>query len=250
MIIAIATQKGGTGKTTTSISLSAGLARNHNKKVLLIDIDSQANSSKVLLPNYQQLTEKETIWATILKRNPLPIHSTSIPNLDIVPSHILLSNADVELTTAKDHREARLRHQIESIRNQYDYIFIDCPPTLGWLAINAFTACDKVLAVIEPGYFELDSTVQLNKTLEEVREHFHPDLEMLGYLFTKSDSTNNSRESLKLLRQAYTQKVFKTIIPRATALKDASFNKQDIFQFAPNSKPAHAYSRLIEELFL
>ena len=102
MIIAIATQKGGTGKTTTAISLAAGLARFHDKKVLLIDIDSQANSSKVLISNYQQLEEDQTIWATIINRDPLPIHPTSIPNLDIVPSHILLSNADVELTTAKD----------------------------------------------------------------------------------------------------------------------------------------------------
>ena len=176
MIVAIATQKGGTGKTTTSISLAAGLARYHDKKVLLIDIDSQANSSKVLIPNYQQLEEEQTIWATILHKKPLPIHTTIIPNLDIVPSHILLSNADVELTTAKDHREARLRYQLEPIRAEYDYIFIDCPPALGWPTINAFTASDKVLAVIEPGYFELDSIVQLNKTLEEVKSILHPDL--------------------------------------------------------------------------
>ena len=250
MIIAVATQKGGTGKTTTSISLAAGLARFHDKKVLLIDIDSQANSSKVLISNYQRLEEDQTIWATIINRDPLPIHPTSIQNLDIVPSHILLSNADVELTTAKDHREARLRYQLEPIRDKYDYIFIDCPPALGWPTINAFTASDKVLAVIEPGYFELDSIVQLNKTLEEVKNIFNPELGLLGFLFTKSDSTINSRESLKLLRQAYTHKVCKTIIPRATALKNASFNKQDIFAYEPDSKAAHAYERLIKELFI
>jgi chromosome partitioning protein len=249
MIVSIATQKGGTGKTTTSISLAAGLASLHQKKVLLVDIDSQANSSKVLLPHYQQLKEDQTIWTTILNRNPLPIHQTDIPNLEIVPAHILLSNADVELTTAKDHREARLRHQLEKIRAQYDYIFIDCPPALGWLTINAFTASDKVLAVIEPGYFELDSIAQLNKTLSEVQHIFHPDLSILGYLFTKADSTINSRESLKLLRQAYMGDVCKTIIPRATALKNASFNKQDIFTHDPNSKAADAYKMLIEELF-
>lgn len=107
MVIAIATQKGGTGKTTTSISLASGLARLHEKKVLLVDIDSQANSSKVLLPDYQKLSRDETICTTLLERNPLPIISSSVPGLDIVPSHILLSNTDVELTTAKDHREAR-----------------------------------------------------------------------------------------------------------------------------------------------
>jgi chromosome partitioning protein len=250
MIVSIATQKGGTGKTTTSISLAAGLAQLHKKKVLLIDIDSQANSSKVLLPEYKSLDESQTIWTTIIHRNPLPVHKSSAPNLDIVPSHILLSNADVELTTAKDHREARLRHQLEAIKDQYDYIFIDCPPALGWLTINAFTAADKVLVVVEPGYFELDSIVQLNKTLAEVQEFYNPELDVLGYLFNKSDPTVNSRESLKLLRQAYTNQVCRTIIPRNVSLKDASFNKQSIFDLDPQSKGAQAYQKLIEELFI
>ncbi|MBT3669036.1 MAG: ParA family protein [Chloroflexi bacterium] len=249
MVIAVATQKGGTGKTTTSISLASGLARNYHKKVLLIDIDSQANSSKVLLPDYQSLSREDTICATLLDRNPLPVRRSSVPNLDIVPSHILLSNTDVELTTAKDHREARLKNELDKIKDQYDYIFIDCPPALGWLTINAFTASDSVLAVVEPGYFELESIGQLNKTLSEVREFFHNELRMLGYLFTKADSTVNSRSSLKLLRQTYTDQVMETIIPRNVALKDASFNKQDIFAFSPNSKGALAYQRLIKELF-
>src|SRR2546430_11161087 len=156
MIISIASQKGGTGKTTTSISLAAGLARK-GKKVLLIDIDSQANSSKVLLPHYQTITKDQTIFKTILERQPLPIHKTAIPTLDIVPSHILLSNTDVELTTAKDHREARLKMQLDLIKDHYDYVFIDNPPALGWLTINSFTASDKVLVVVSTGYFELDS---------------------------------------------------------------------------------------------
>src|SRR4051812_9285580 len=105
MIYAIASQKGGVGKTTSSISLSAGIAQK-GKKVLLVDIDSQANSSKVLLPDYQSIPKEDTIFTTILDRKPLPIHKTSIKDLDIVPSHILLSNTDVELTTAIDHREA------------------------------------------------------------------------------------------------------------------------------------------------
>jgi chromosome partitioning protein len=250
MIVAIATQKGGTGKTTTSISLASGLARNHNKKILLIDIDSQANSSKVLLPNYKDFSKDQTIYTTLLNRNPLPISQTSIPGLDIVPGHILLSNADVELTTAKDHREARLKRKLDPIKNQYDHIFIDCPPALGWLTINAFTAADSVLVVVEPGYFELDSIVQLNKTLAEVREFYHPNLRLLGYLFTKSDPTINSRTSLQILRQTYTDQVINTVIPRNVALKDASFNKQDIYAFESKSKGALAYQKLIRELFL
>lgn len=249
MIVAVATQKGGTGKTTTSISLAAGLARFHNKKVLLVDIDSQANSSKVLVPDYRSLPQEKTICATLLERAPLPVLRSTVPNLDIVASHILLSNADIELTIAKDHREARLRDRLWPLRSQYDHILIDCPPALGWLTINAFTAADNVLVVVEPGYFELDSIVQLNKTLAEVSEFYHPSLEILGYLFTKADPTINSRESLKLLRQAYTDKVCRTVIPRIVALKNASFEKQDIFAYEPQSKAALAYQKLIEELF-
>src|SRR5919202_4356742 len=138
MVISIASQKGGTGKTSTSISLAAGLARK-GKQVLLIDIDSQANSSKVLLPQYPQIPKEQTIYTTILERKPLAIHPTALPQLSIVPSHILLSNTDIELTTAKDHREARLKSQLEKIQGQFDYVFIDNPPALGRLTLNSFT---------------------------------------------------------------------------------------------------------------
>jgi chromosome partitioning protein len=250
MIVSVATQKGGTGKTTTSISLAAGLAKLHHKKVLLIDIDSQANSSKVLLPGYRQLSKDETICTTVLNRNPLPVFKSSVEGLDIVPSHILLSNADVELTTAKDHRESRLKDQLDIIKDGYDHIFIDCPPALGWLTINAFTASDTVLVVVEPGYFELDSIVQLNKTLVEVKEFYRPELRVLGYLFNKSDPTVNSRTSLQVLRQTYTDKVAKTVIPRNVDLKDSSFDRKDIFSYNPKSKGALAYQKLIKELFI
>src|SRR5687768_13775017 len=108
MILSVASQKGGTGKTTTSVSLAAGLAR-RGRRTLLIDTDSQANSSKVLLPDYQKIDAAQTLYATILERKPLPIHATSVPNLSIVPAHILLSNTDIELTSAIDHREARVK---------------------------------------------------------------------------------------------------------------------------------------------
>ena len=250
MVIAVATQKGGTGKTTTSISLAAGLAKLHHKKVLLIDIDSQANSSKVLLPEYRSLGSEQTICSTLLQRAPLPIIPSSIPELDIVPAHILLSNADVELTTAKDHREARLKRRLDPIAADYDHVIIDCPPNLSWLTINAFTASDRVLVVVGPGYFELDSIVQISKTIQEVREYFNPDLALLGYLFTMSDPTINSRTSLKILRQTYTDKVCQTVIPRNTDIRDAHFSKQDIFSFNPQAKSAQAYLRLLEELAL
>lgn len=248
MVIAIASQKGGVGKTSTTISLAAGLAR-RGKRVLLLDIDSQANSSKVLIPDYQAINKSDTVYTTIIERKALPIQAALIPNLSIVPSHILLSNTDIELTTAKDHREERLKNQLDPVKHHYDHILIDCPPALSWLTINAFTAADKVMVVIAPGYFELDSIVQISKTIAEVREYFNAGLQLLGYLFTMSDSTLNSKTSLKILRQSYTDAVLKTVIPRNTDLRDAHFNKQDIFSFAPQAKSAEAYDRLINELF-
>ena len=249
MIIAIASQKGGTGKTSTSISLAAGLAHK-GKKVLLVDIDSQANSSKVLLRDYQKLPKDQTIYTTIIERKALPVHQTGIQNLAIVPSHILLSNTDYELTIAKDHREARLKSQLDTIKDQYEYIFIDNPPALGWLTLNSFTASDKVLVVVSPGYFELDSLVQLGNTLGEVREYYNPNLKLLGYLFTMSEPTLNTEASLQILRQTYTEQVLKTVIPRNTDLRDAHFQKQDIFTYNSRAKAALAYNKLIREVFL
>lgn len=248
MVISVASQKGGTGKTTTSISLAAGLAR-RGKRVLLIDIDWQANSSKVLLPDYQSISKEQTIYATILERKSLPLHKTRISNLSVVPSHILLSNTDMELTTAIDHREARLKRELDAVKSDYEFVVIDCPPILSWLTVNAFTASDCVLVVVSPGYFELDSVVQISKTIEEVREYFNPQLTLAGFLFTMSDPTINSETSLRLLRQTYTRQVLTTIIPRNTDIRDAHFNKQDIFTFNPNAKAAQAYDRLIGELF-
>jgi chromosome partitioning protein len=248
MVISIASQKGGVGKTTTSISLAAGLAH-RGKKVLLIDIDSQANSSKVLLPTYQDIKPEQGIYATIIDRKPLPSRPSNLPNLEIVPSHILLSNTDVKLTTAIDHREARLKKELDLVKGQYDYVFIDCPPALSWLTINAFTASDKVLITVSPGYFELDSIVQISKTIQDVREYFNPAIQIAGFLFTMADPTINSTTSLKILRQTYTGSVLNTIIPRNTDIRDAHFNKKDVFTFAPESKSAQAYARLLVELF-
>lgn len=248
MILAVASQKGGTGKTTTSISLAAGLAH-RGKRTLIIDTDSQANSSKVLLPDYPEFTKDRTLFATIIDRKPLAISPTSIKNLDIVPSHILLSETDITLTTAIDHREARLKGALAAVKDNYHAVVIDCPPALSWLTLNAFTAADKVLVVVSPGYFELDSTVQMGKTIEEVKAHFNPDLELAGFVFTMSEPTLNTKNSLKLLRQTYGDSVLDTIIPKNVDLRDAHFHQKDIFTYSANSKGAQAYERLTGELF-
>lgn len=249
MIFSVASQKGGTGKTTTAISLASGLAH-LGKKVLLIDVDSQANSSKVLIPGYEKLDDAATVWRTILGRKPLPVLASGIPGLDVVASHILLSGADMELTTAKDHREARLKQQLDQIRENYDAVFIDCPPALSWLTLNAFTASDRVIIVVSPGYFELDSISQMGKTIEEVQEFYNPELRLTGILFAMSDPTVNSRQSLQILRQTFLKSVFKTVIPRNVDVRDAHFYKKDIFTHAPKSKAALAYKKLLKEMEL
>jgi len=246
-IISIASQKGGVAKTTTSISLSAGLAR-HGKKVLLIDIDSQANSSKVLLHQYLEIPRRETLYATLIDKQPLTLHQTAVPNLEIVPSHIYLSGIDVELASSFK-REERLKKQLDAIKQRYDYIFIDCPPALGLLSINAFTASDSVLIVVSPGYFELDSLIQISDVIKNVVDELNPALAVMGFLFAMADPTINSRDSHLLLRKTYGEKVLQTVIPRNTDVRDAHFNKQDIFAYNPKAAAALAYSRLITELF-
>jgi chromosome partitioning protein len=248
MTISIATQKGGTGKTTTSINLAKGLSH-RGKRVLLVDMDSQANSSKVLLPEYQQIPKEATLYQTInLQSTYLPIHKANMENIFVSPSHILMSETDMELMTAKDHREERLKKALEAAKDDFDHIIIDCPPALGWLSLNAFTASDGLIIVVIPGYFELDSLVQLNKVLAEVREYFNPDLNLLGYLFNMSDNTVNSSTSLRILRQTYTDQVFKALLPRQTAVRDAHFERADIFTTQPDSAYAKSFNKFIDEL--
>lgn len=246
MIISIASQKGGVAKTSSSVSIASCLAI-EGKPCLLVDMDAQANSSKVLIHDYMSLTHDQTVSATILDHKPLPIYKTEIPNLDIVPAHIKLAKTDIVLASAMDHREARLKNRLDEVVSNYEHVFIDCPPALSWQTLNAFTASDKVLIIVSPGYFELDSLIEIGKTIQLVKENYNEKLEIMGYLYAMADQTVNSRHSRELLINKYGNQVFGVSIPRNTDLRDAHFNRQSIFQYNPNATSAMAYRKFIKE---
>lgn len=247
IITAIASQKGGVAKTTTAVNLSAGLAKK-NKKVLLVDIDPQSNSSRVLFGEYSMLKKEDTIYQTIIDNKDLILYPTSVENLEVVPSHILLSNADIELAGAFK-REERLKIHLDKIKANYDYIFIDCPPSLNWLNYNALVASDRIIVPVSPGYFELESIYQINKTISEIQTQINPNLKISGYLYTIADNTTLSKVSLRVLRQTYPEYVLTNIIPRNVDAKEAFANHQDIFSYAPHSISAEAYARVIKEVY-
>lgn len=250
MIYSIASQKGGTGKTSTSLSIAAGIAHK-GKKVLLVDMDSQANSSKVLLHNYKTIRHEETVYRTMINREPLAIHpSSAIPGLDIVPSHIFLAETDISLASATDHREARIKRELDKVKGSYDVTILDCPPALGWLTLNAFTASDQIIIVVEPGYFELDSITQIIRTIKTVQSEFNPNLVLRGILLNKSDQTVATTESVAMLKQMYPELILPIIIPRNTDIKNAHYRKEDIFTYNSKASAAIAYESLVKELFL
>jgi len=253
MVISIATQKGGTGKTTTAVNLASGLAKLKNKKVLLIDIDQQANASDILLDNYSEMENSEdgyqyTIYETIVNKGDLNIHESKVPNLSIVPSHIVLADVDTKLGLEKDHKEARLKKALDKVKEDYDYVIIDCPPALGWLTINALVASDKAIVVVAPGRFELTSINKFSDTLEFIQEAFEHDIELLGFLFNKKAPNLTSKESLLALRNAYPSLVFKTVIPKNTEVEKATMNGLNVFDHNPNCPYAQEMVRFLDEV--
>lgn len=249
MVTAIASQKGGTGKSTTTISLSAGLAR-QGKKVLLIDLDPQANSSKVLVDDFINLSKEQTLHSTIIEREGLKIIPSKVENLDIVPSNILLTDTDMLLAAAVDNRALRLKLALEAVKGNYDYVFMDNPPALSWLTINAFAAAENILVTISPGYFELDSTVQIMKSIQNIKDNYNPTLNFLGFLFTMKTPNLESSHSYKMLRETYGDMVLGVQIPRNNDVAKSFMMKTDIFDFAPYSEAARAYNKLINDVFV
>ena len=246
-IIAIANQKGGVGKTTTAINLSACLAEK-GQKVLAIDMDPQGNMSSGL--GLDKNSVEKTIYDLIIGESEVEevLQKNALENLDILPANVDLSAAEIELIGI-DEKEYIVKKAIEKIKDAYDYVIIDCPPSLSMLTINAMTTADTVLVPIQCEYYALEGLSQLIHTGELVKERLNPVLEIEGVVFTMYDArTNLSLQVVENVKDNLQQNIYKTIIPRNIRLAEAPSYGMPINQYDAKSAGADSYRRLADEV--
>ena len=246
-VISIANQKGGVGKTTTSINLSACLAQ-AEKKVLTIDFDPQGNTTSGLGINKHSLTK--TVYNMILGECGLEdiLHTTVVDNLFILPANMELAGAEIELI-AFEKREYILKNLLEEVRKQYDFIIIDCPPSLNILTINALTASDTVLVPIQCEYFALEGLTQLMHTIELVQRRLNPTLDLEGVVFTMFDPrTNLSLQVVEEVKKHLRKNIYRSIVPRNVRLSEAPSHGLPITLYDEKSKGAESYRLLADEV--
>ncbi|MBQ9044143.1 MAG: ParA family protein [Eggerthellaceae bacterium] len=246
-IIAIINQKGGVGKSTTAINLSAALGE-QGKQVLLVDLDPQGNATSGLGVEKGQLNA--CIYDVLL--NDVPIQDAIIPDvcpgLDLVPATINLAGAEVELVSEMA-RENRLKDAVGTMRGKYDYIFIDCPPSLGLLTVNALVGADKLIIPIQTEFYALEGVTKLLESMKRVKTRLNPSLDIFGILLTMYDGrTTLSRQVAAEVRNYFGSQVFETIIPRTVKLSEAPSYGMPITQYDPSGKGAAAYSELAKEV--
>ncbi len=246
-IIAVANQKGGVGKTTTSINLSASLAE-LGQRVLTIDMDPQGNTTSGLGIDKNQV--KNTVYELILEETSIEecINPSVMDGLDVIASNINLSGAEVELISI-ENKEFLLKEKIDVLREKYDYIIIDCPPSLNLLTINAMTTSDTVLVPIQCEYYALEGLSQLIHTIDLIRERLNPKLEIEGVVFTMFDGrTNLSLQVVENVKENLDRNIYKTIIPRNVRLAEAPSYGMPINMYDTRSSGAEAYRLLAEEV--
>lgn len=247
-IIAVANQKGGVGKTTTSINLSAGLAY-LGKKVLLVDFDPQGNATQGVGANQDKI--KYSTYDVLLSDLPCEqaIKTIKLPPLDVIPATIDLAGADLEMAEYKVGREKLLKDKLEPIKEKYDFIIIDCPPSLGLLNTNALTAADSVIIPVQCEYYALEGLTQLLSTIRLVQRLFNDKLVIEGVLLTMFDArTKLSVEVQQEVRKYFKERVYKSYIPRNVKLSEAPSNGESIFEYDVRSEGAKAYAALAKEV--
>ena len=244
-IISVANQKGGVGKTTTTVNLATILAK-RGKKVLLIDADPQGNATsglgldKDLEPSTYDILVNDTELEDAMQK-------TIIKNLKVCPANMDLAGAEVELVSMMS-REQRLKEKVDIIKEKFDYILIDCPPSLGLVTLNAFTASDSVLIPVQCEYYALEGLGQLLNTINLVKKHLNKSLEIEGAVLTMYDArTNLSNQVVKEVKKYFEDKVYKTVIPRNVRLSEAPSYGMPITEYDPRSKGAKSYTKFAKE---